>query len=125
LSVNYKETRTLPAITQRVLTHIRTSNNFWYKHNNKAQLDEEQQLKRHAINRYHRDIAHLTTAFKAQEYAFSFTPTYPRKTPLNHQFTLLHGHSEPYFGTRQPLNHISLIPTFVLKKVQETTGATE
>ena len=40
LSVCYKDDRTLKAITDRVLTHIRSNNNFWYKHNNKEQLDE-------------------------------------------------------------------------------------
>jgi hypothetical protein len=66
LSVCYKEGRTLKEVTERVLDHIRASNNFWYKHNNKEQLDEEQQQKRHAINCYHRDMDHLKTAFKDQ-----------------------------------------------------------
>jgi hypothetical protein len=40
LSVCYKEERSLKTITHRVLSHIRSNNNFWYKHNNKEQLDE-------------------------------------------------------------------------------------
>lgn len=40
LSLIYKESTDLSKLTASVLGHIRNNNNFWYRHNNKEQLDE-------------------------------------------------------------------------------------
>jgi len=56
LSVSYKDSSNLMELTSKVLTHIRSNNNFWYRHNNQELIEEEMQQKHHAIDRYHKDI---------------------------------------------------------------------
>ena len=53
LSLDYGGERSLTALREGVLSHIRQSDTFWYQHNNQSAIDEEQQMKRHAIKAYH------------------------------------------------------------------------
>lgn len=42
LSLTYNESANLEQLTNTILTHIRGSNHFWYRHNNQEQINEEQ-----------------------------------------------------------------------------------
>ena len=63
LSLIYKESTDLSKLTGSVLGHIRNNNNFWYRHNNKEQLDEQQEQKHKAIVNYLKEISSLKKQF--------------------------------------------------------------
>lgn len=64
LAIGYEGKKDLESLISSILEHMRGSNDFWYRHNNQQVIDEEQQLKHHAIRAYHRDIEALREAFK-------------------------------------------------------------
>lgn len=93
LSIHYQDKRTLAAIVETVLKHIRSNNNFWYRHNNQEQIEEEQELKQHAIVRYHQDVKKLQEMFADVANTEPFNPSYKRRTSQAFTFQLLHSKS--------------------------------
>ena len=72
--------------------------------------------------KYHEDVRQLNAKFKntlENGLHLDYAPEYRRRTTKGFRFRELHGNVEPHFGTRQPINYLAYVPSFILCKMDK------